>query len=221
MLDLLRGLLDSAKTIDDWREAVQRRATDQRSTLRMLYLEALHNLEILDHFRLEAGGEVPSTDRAYLHAAAALQVAAHEQVLLTQVADAREGQVVAAHERERLDRLAAIEAELRVPIVVVSEGDHELELLEARLAPEGELANELRALKAGREVTLLQALAFVTTKTRALRSMANLPDDAEPVRRQLRIAVRLRNIRAYERKIRDRLTELDAVRELVDDSPWR
>jgi hypothetical protein len=62
---------------------------------------------------------------------------------------------------------------------------------------------------------LLQALAFVTTKTRALRSMAALPDEAEPVRRQLRIAVRLRNIRAYERKIRDRLTELDAVAELV------
>jgi hypothetical protein len=215
VIDLIKGLLDSARGIDDWREAVVRRATDQRSTLRLLYLEALHNLEILDHFRLDGGGERPSTDRAYLHAATVLQVEAHEQVLLTQIADQREGQTVAAHERERLRRLAAIEAELRVPIVVVSETDPELALLEARLAPEGELAAELAALRAGRELTLLQALAFVTTKTRALRSMAALPDEAEPVRRQLRIAVRLRNIRAYERKIRDRLTELDAVAELV------
>jgi hypothetical protein len=215
VIDLLKGLLDSARRIDDWREAVVRRATDQRSTLRLLYLETLHNLEILDHFRLDGGGERPSTDRAYLHAAAILQVEAHEQVLLSQAADQREGQAVAAHERERLRRLAAIEAELRVPITIVSETDPELALLEARLAPEGELAAELAALRAGREVTLLQALAFVTTKTRALRSMAGLPDEAEPVRRQLRIAVRLRNIRAYERKIRDRLTEFEAVDELV------
>lgn len=215
MLDLLKDLLESVNTVNDWRQAVVRRSADERATVRMLYLETLHNLEILEHFRLDGSGDLPSTNRAYLHAAGALQVEAHESVLLTQVADRRENQVVAIHERERLARVQQIEAQLRVPIVVISESDPDLELLEARLAPDGELAQELRDLRDGRKVTLLQALAFVTTKTRALRSMAALPDEAEPVRRQLRIAVRLRNIQAYERKIRDRLTELDAVAELV------
>jgi hypothetical protein len=215
VLEIIKGLLESGKLVDDWREAVLHRATDQRASVRMLYLETLHNLEILEHFRLDGSGDTPSTDRAYLHAANALQIEAHEQVLLTQVADRREAKIVEVHERARLAKLEEIEDQLRVPIVVISESNPELELLEARLAPEGPLAQELRELRDGRKVTLLQALAFVTTKTRALRSMAALPEEAEPVRRQLRIAVRLRNIQAYERKIRDRLTELDAVGDLV------
>jgi hypothetical protein len=190
---------------DTWRAGVER-ADGERAKLRMLYLECLHNLDVLSHFRLDESGDVP--EAAFLIAAPLLKIDAHEAVLLQRsVTDEDHARI--SKELDRKAHMDTIRVELRCALE--AEVDGVPTVVDASIEPDAVQQDQLEYLRERREVTLHEALAFVTTKVRVLRALAGLGDEGQAARRTLLARQRLRNIRRVELAVRRDLLRMSEL----------
>ena len=194
--------------------------------LRVLYFEVCRNLGILERFHIEDRSGVASNDDAYRGVAKLLDIEAHLAVVLIrrETEDEREGvQRARAHaDAHREQSLALAEEELR----------REARLSERLLAFRsvwGELCDESWVLEGDPEesserspsartpsppsklTTMLRSLAFVSVKVPMLTALSSVDEATRAVMKDVRLAVRLEQVRQHESALKRQLEALPAV----------
>lgn len=194
--------------------------------LRVLYFEVCRNLGVLDRFHIEDRAGIPSNDEAYRGVAKLLSVDAHLAVVLVRRESESEREAVRL-ERERA--LAQREETASEREQRALRDARERERLEAFRATWGDLCDESWVLDGGPDTepdadpdapsvpppskvtTMLRSLAFVSVKVPTLATLADVDDATRAVMRDVRVAVRLEQIRQHESALKRRLEALPVV----------
>lgn len=181
-----------------------------RSALRLLYIEVIHNLAVLECLQLGGEDGPPVSDVGYLLAARALRSEAHLAALLSDGIenDLDRVQAEAEAQRERLESLKALRVTVNIDGI-----DHERPAAEQ----DPDIASIVKRLRDEKTVGLLEAAAIVSSRVQALQSLSELPEGTAHVRRNIRTAMRLRTIRAYEEAILEELELQHVIPRAKDD----
>jgi hypothetical protein len=177
------------------------RADSERQLLRMLYLEARLNRELLEAVRLGAEREVQTTHASFKTIPPLLEVDAHVAALLS---------FPELDPRPRPRRTRQGEAEagllamLRKPYPVAVR--RKLDEWE-----EDDAARGGRKKRAPKQTTPLKSIAFVCVKVPALQKLASLPRNAQKAVRQHRYGYRLEHILLHEQELLRQIAQYDAI----------
>lgn len=213
------SLVSAYRAHQDAREAELR-------LLRVLYFEVCRNLGVLDRFHIADRAGIPSNDEAYCGVAKLLTIDAHLAVVLVRRESESEREAV-RQERERAladKEETAAEREQRA-----LRDRRERERLEAFRATWGDLCDASWVLDGGagadpdgdpddptlpapsKLTTMLRSLAFVSVKVPVLATLADVDDATRAVMRDVRVAVRLEQIRQHESALKRRLEALPVI----------
>lgn len=224
-LDAALKLAGAFRAHQDAREAELR-------LLRVLYFEVCRNLGVLDRFHVEDRAGFASNDDAYRGVAKLLDVDAHLAVVLVR-RESQEERDAALRERERAlvaqeQTAAQLQARaLRDAAVAERLAAHRAtwgELWDESWTLAGDAFDELdpetsqpadegaRAQPPSKKVTTMsRSLAFVSVKVPTLVALGEVDEASRAVMRDVRVAVRLEQIRQHESALKRRLEALPVI----------
>jgi len=204
MFSTIKEVVDVTKELVElWQKRGE--GEEQRTAmLRLLYLEALQNLDTLGMFAVGAPGAPAADDPAWTKVAKLLDTAAHETALLS----LEPGAIVATSKapeglRGFFTRRAG----------AVEEEDEGAEVEVTVEVPPG-----VGKRQAG-FVSVLDSLRFVCLKVRSLRRMAEADPACDAARARCRFTHRLTNIARHEEHLRRALEAHPAIAGLKAEEP--
>lgn len=196
MFSTIKDVVDVTKELVElWQKRGE--GEEQRvAMLRLLYLEALQNLDTLGMFAIGAPGAPSADDSVWPRVARLLDTAAHETALLS-----LEPGALAGAQKDATGLLGFFTGRRGT----VKEEDDGMDFEVTVDVPAGVRKRQTSF------VSVLDSLRFVCLKTRSLCRMADADESCESARARCRFTVRLMNIARHEEHLRRALEAHPAI----------